>query len=317
MLLGVPRGFFYYDYSAFIKCLFQGTDIELLMGEENDEHVLAQGNQITVDEACFPIKLFVGQVARLRHRCDRVLIFRIMKDISGRWLCPKLLGVPELSAAETGDEDMLITEPLYFNEKKNTEKSLWRMCRRLGMDRKTFRKNFAAAYKQHACALRSGNLSMETAQELVPNVLREGEIILPNVGKVLLTGHCYNVYDRFANGDIIKRLDDLGIDAVTDQAVSHREREAAVAALPLIKAPFWEALIRVLGTAIHLRDEVEGIIYLSSFSCGPDAFIVEMLKKYVKDIPILVLKLDEHRGEAGYETRIEAFADLLEKRRAS
>ena len=42
-----------------------------------------------------------------------------------------------------------------------------------------------------------------------------------------------------------------------------------------------------------------------------------MIKIYIPDIPIMVLKLDEHKGSAGYETRLEAFSDLLERRQAS
>ena len=33
------------------------------------------------------------------------------------------------------------------------------------------------------------------------------------------------------------------------------------------------------------------------------------------DIPVLRLVLDEHTGEEGYMTRLEAFVDLLEQRR--
>lgn len=318
MLLGIPRGFFYYDYLSFIRRLFRGTDIDLLAGEENNEDVLAEGISSTVDESCFPVKLFSGQVKRLRERCDWVLVFRIMKDIRGKWLCPKLLGVPELSTVQADSDGLIITEPLYFNDKKKTEKALWHICKKLGMDKQRFHKNFAAAYaQQEKIAAGSRNIHVEPAWEFIPSAPKEGEILLPNVSRVLLAGHCYNVFDRFANGDIMRKLDELGIEAVTGKDVNQREREAAVAALPLIKEPFWEAFIRVLGVALYLQGDVDGIIYLSSFSCGPDAFIVEMLKQYVKEIPILVLKLDEHRGEAGFETRIEAFADLLEKRRAS
>jgi predicted nucleotide-binding protein (sugar kinase/HSP70/actin superfamily) len=34
------------------------------------------------------------------------------------------------------------------------------------------------------------------------------------------------------------------------------------------------------------------------------------------DIPVLNISLDEHSGEAGFLTRVEAFIDLLERRRA-
>lgn len=45
-----------------------------------------------------------------------------------------------------------------------------------------------------------------------------------------------------------------------------------------------------------------------------DAFVSDMLRLHLGDIPFMVLKLDEHKGNAGLETRIEAFVDMLERR---
>jgi len=318
MLLGIPRGFFYYEYIKFIRMLFHDTDVELLTGDENDENTLKLGNSLTVDEACFPIKLLVGQTERLCAKSDRVLIPRVMKDHNGRWLCPKLLGFPEFVGGVTAQEKLLIMEPLYFNDERKLKKALWNLCRELNIERSKFQRNFINAYKyQQSIASGQQNLHIEASWEFVPRQPKKGEIILPNIGKVLVIGHLYNVYDKFANGNIMEKLDELGIESLTERQVSQIEKENAVAAIDLVKRPFWEALIRCLGTALCLRQEVEGIVYLSSFSCGPDAVILELVKTYVPELPILVLKLDEHRGEAGIETRLEAFADLLEKRRVS
>ena len=60
----------------------------------------------------------------------------------------------------------------------------------------------------------------------------------------------------------------------------------------------------------------DGMIYLSSFSCGIDSVVTELIKIELGDFPFMVLKLDEHTGEAGYNTRLEAFADMLKRRRA-
>ncbi|MDO4545332.1 MAG: acyl-CoA dehydratase activase-related protein [Bacillota bacterium] len=318
MRLGIARGFFYYDYMLFLKTLFQGTSIETVMGGENNEEILERGSRLTVDEACLPIKLFTGQLEALCETCDRVFVPRLMKDFRGRWLCPKLLGVPELSLGVPKAGKLLVTDPLYFNNEGRTRRSLWKACRQMEIKRGKFEENFTRAYAaQKKVATGSKYAHVEAAWEFSPETPADGEIVLPNTRRIFLAGHCYNVYDKFSNGQIMKKLDELGIEAVTEREVTQTERELAVEGVNLIKEPFWESFIRIFGSALHLRDEVDGIIYLSSFSCGPDAFIIEMLKNYVRNIPIMVLKLDEHKGEAGYETRIEAFADLLEKRKAS
>ena len=56
-----------------------------------------------------------------------------------------------------------------------------------------------------------------------------------------------------------------------------------------------------------------------SFGCGPDSLICELIERFYKrqqQIPVLLLTLDEHTGEAGIITRLEAFVDMLRWREA-
>lgn len=323
MVVGIPRGYFYYEYFGFMQRLFAMKDgsnsgfIKLLIGSKNNDKTLEMGSAAAVDEACLPIKLIAGQAEMMSDECDFIFVPRILKDYGGMWLCPKLLGLPELLSHISAPEKLLITEPLNFQNKKETGRRLWKACHRMGMRQKDFYENFESAYEyQKSIYTGKRRMHVEAAWEFTPT-LEEGEIILPNTGRVLLAGHCYNIYDEFASGKIMSRLDELGFDVVTEREVSYSEKREAVKRLGLIKKPFWEALIRNLGTAICLKDEIEGIVYLSSFSCGPDAVIIELIRKYAGSIPLLVVKIDEHKGYTGLQTRLEAFADLLERRRAS
>jgi len=45
MRLGIPRGYFYYEYLEFIRMIFEGTDIELVEGYENNESIFAAGSE--------------------------------------------------------------------------------------------------------------------------------------------------------------------------------------------------------------------------------------------------------------------------------
>jgi predicted nucleotide-binding protein (sugar kinase/HSP70/actin superfamily) len=63
--------------------------------------------------------------------------------------------------------------------------------------------------------------------------------------------------------------------------------------------------------ALIKKKEINGIIYISSFCCGTDSIIIEMIKNRLGNFPLLVLKIDEQTGEAGYNTRLEAFREVL------
>jgi predicted nucleotide-binding protein (sugar kinase/HSP70/actin superfamily) len=61
----------------------------------------------------------------------------------------------------------------------------------------------------------------------------------------------------------------------------------------------------------------QGVIQLAPFTCMPEIVAMQILPAVTKDlaIPVLSLIIDEHAGEAGIRTRLEAFIDLLHYRR--
>jgi len=317
MFIGIPRGTYYYEYCGFLKRLLEGGGVEIVEGIYDKEDILKKGVSVCVDEACLPVKLFAGQVTSLIDSCDMIFIPRIEKDFSGRWSCPKLIGLPELLMQVADKDKLLITGPIDFSNKSDAKSTLWKACKRIGMNRVAFGKKFDEAYSfQKDVALGKRSMYVEAAWEFTPEV-GEDEIILPNLGKVLLTGHSYNVFDKFSNGHVIEKLDELGLEAVTERDVLQSCKEEEIRKIGLMKVPFWSTLVNTVGTVLYIKDKVEGIVYVSYFSCGQDPFIIELIKKHAGDLPVMVLKLDEHKGTAGFDTRLEAFADLLERRRAS
>ena len=55
--------------------------------------------------------------------------------------------------------------------------------------------------------------------------------------------------------------------------------------------------------------------FVTNFSCGPDSFLIGYFRDLMKSKPSLTLELDDHTADAGLETRIEAFLDIVERHR--
>ena len=110
--------------------------------------------------------------------------------------------------------------------------------------------------------------------------------------------------------NLTEKLNRLGIGIITEEAVDRAYKEQYMK--DLIKKPFWNNFTALYGAARYLEDRkmVDGIICLSSFSCGTDSFTMEMIKNNT-ELPTLVLKLDEMTGEAGFDTRLEAFCEVI------
>ena len=115
--------------------------------------------------------------------------------------------------------------------------------------------------------------------------------------------------------NLVSKLKRLGICPVTGDELTRQDLDEQMTGL--MKAPYWRFYRENFGKAMALlkKGSVDGILYVSSFCCGTDSVTIEMIRSRIGDFPMLVLKLDEHTAEAGMDTRLEAFAELLERRR--
>ena len=90
--------------------------------------------------------------------------------------------------------------------------------------------------------------------------------------------------------------------------------EIHAATLP--KRMFWTLGRKMAGSGLYFdQDEhIDGIVYLACFGCGPDSLIGEIIERRMNK-PFIMLTVDEHTGETGLLTRLEAFVDMIERQR--
>ncbi len=132
-----------------------------------------------------------------------------------------------------------------------------------------------------------------------------------------IVGHSYLLYDPFLSMNLIKKVRQREAYIFTPEMITQRKTKKGVAVLP--KPLFWNYQKEIFGAAWLFAHQgiVDGIVYLPAFPCGPDsvmgAFIEREAKKY--GVPVTPISMDEHAGEAGVETRIEAFIDMIRRRK--
>lgn len=78
-----------------------------------------------------------------------------------------------------------------------------------------------------------------------------------------------------------------------------------------------ESIESVGKTVYYAKNGIDGVIHMFPFTCMPELVAQTVLTKVKKDldIPMLTLIIDEHTAPGAMETRLEAFIDLLERRR--
>ncbi len=132
--------------------------------------------------------------------------------------------------------------------------------------------------------------------------------------RIAVIGHPYNVYDRYISMDLLGKLAKYGTEVRTVEMVG--EEEINVQAARLEKPMFWNHGRRAYGAALHLAEAglVDGFICITSFGCGIDSFVNDLIERTIRkryNMPFITMTIDEHSGEAGFNTRLEAFVDML------
>jgi len=125
---------------------------------------------------------------------------------------------------------------------------------------------------------------------------------------VVLLGRPYTVLPATMNKGIPDIFGSLGIKAFyQDMAPPDSASSEAVKALT-DELP-WHFAAAIIQAAASVADTPGAYpVYISAFKCTPDAFALEYFKALMAavDKPYLILQLDDHDSNVGYETRIEA-----------
>ncbi len=149
-----------------------------------------------------------------------------------------------------------------------------------------------------------------------------------------LTGEIYLVCDSFSNQNITKELGKMGVqvrrsltvssfikDAIIPKAFrdgeTHLQRANRMAKPYLMRDIGGDSLECVSDVAYANERGIDGIIHISPFTCMPEIMSQNIFPAMREncDIPILPLIMDEQTGKAGYLTRLEAFVDLMRRRK--
>lgn len=328
--VGYPRAVHYYDYFPFWAGFFQGLDLELIASPLTNRKILEQGLKKASDETCLPIKLLAGHIQALSGMgVDALFLPRMVSVEEKTYLCPKLLGLPESVFAAVPEGMRILT--LDFNVrlgKRRVIRTLEEFAEGLGKTRAEARQGFLLAQnwqERYESRRHEGRSFGESMGEFDPRLAGDAgrTIRFDNPDRdesaavltVALVGHPYLTQDNYANLNLVAKLGERAhvrfIEEMEPQGIEQGLQG-------LHKSVFWSHARKIMGAgASYIGDEaVDGVIYLSCFGCGTDSMTQDMVARIARQQhkPYMVLTLDEHSGEAGLVTRLEAFLDMTERR---
>jgi predicted nucleotide-binding protein (sugar kinase/HSP70/actin superfamily) len=149
--------------------------------------------------------------------------------------------------------------------------------------------------------------------------------------RVLLTGEFFLLVDAFASMEVEEELGRMGVDVERPasllgwarawlflEAVGlNRAKRRRRAAWPYLRRDVSGDVLNSVGDIVLRRGQIDGVVHLMPLMCTPELVAQNVMPRLQRDygLPVLSLVMDERVSRSAVLTRLEAFVDLLERRR--
>ncbi|MBU1291816.1 hypothetical protein KJ898_08505 [bacterium] len=316
MKVGIPRGLLFNDFSPLFIPFFKYLGIETVVSDETNRKIINRGLEIVPAEYCFPTKVAYGHVDNLLKKLkkdDFIFIPYIANtgEPTGSYkycvTCPWTQSAPDLmkSAPKLVKEGLnlenLVSPSLFFDWGLNhIEDQMKKAVAKMGHSTKNVR-----------AALQEGLINKERfdkkIEEKTKEVFDSIKKYKKNEPAFLVMARPYTAYDANVNNDIVNKILDAGYLAIPLEL-------APIGSIDISKQMpkmYWIQGQKKLA-AIELLNKNKNLfgIDITYFACGPDTQINQQMRCRTQK-PFLTVEMDEHTGDAGIDTRLQAFFNTV------
>jgi predicted CoA-substrate-specific enzyme activase len=298
--IGIPRALTTHSLFPLYSTFFSALGMEVVLSA-----VDPRGDLRSHSGFCLPAQIAHGAVLDLAQKDVHVVflpqVTRMPQNEAAKdsYLCPITQAGPYFLAKAFPDTQFL-APVLDFTNLYATNMAMTEMAvRELGVSRELAGEAWAAAMGEQTraeCALvEIGNQALAQA-------------LATNKPAILLAGHSYNAYTPEASQSVAKKLSSMGVQVIPADCLMPVGTGATV----------WHFANQILNAAsLAKRHPNLFLLSVSNFSCTIDAFTHSLLASELESKPYLTLEIDAHTADAGVQTRLEAFLDIVQNYRAA
>lgn len=293
--VGIPRALLYYRHSVLWKEFFEKLNCNIIISPETNKEIIELGKKYSIDESCLSSKMYMGHVAYLSDKCDYVLVPRICDYGKNNNVCVKFNALYDIA------KNLFPTvNILNYNIEKTKLKFEFTGFVKMGL---ILNKNIFKVIYSYIFA----KLKEKKHNEYLIN--QQKQVLNNNKIKILIVAHPYNIYDKYIGEPIIRFLKNMNVEIICADLLDRKK--AIKYSYQLTNTLYWTYSKELVGAVNYYKDKVDGIIFITSFPCGPDSLVNELLIRKLKNIPITNILIDESTAEAGLITRLESFIDII------
>ncbi|NLC11946.1 MAG: CoA activase, partial [Firmicutes bacterium] len=283
---------------------FQALDVEVVIPDRAEPAgMLRQGAPF-----CYPVELSHGFMLNLLQKKPDYLFLPQVKGMPKTVekekvsiICPLAQGEPYyLRAAfpELRENNNVISPLLDFSRGFASQESKFvRLGKKLGATAAKARHAYRLAVNHHQALLKK---IKEWGDELLEELEKN-----PQMKAIVIFGRYYNALTGTANMGIPRKFASRGWLTVPFDCLPFEGEKA-------LKNMYWSngQIILQAARLVKKHPQLFGA-YITNFSCGPDSFLISYFRDIMGEKPSLTLELDSHTSDAGLDTRIEAFLDII------
>ena len=293
--IGIPRAMLYYRYGVLWKNFFELLGLNVVLSPQTNRQILTLGTNNTIDECCLSYKIYIGHALYLSKICDYILVSRLCDYGKKDKVCTRLNGTHD-NLKHLIPQEQLIDYNIDHTKRKYEFFGFLKM----GLK---FTKNIPKIIYSYLYA-------KEKQKQYHKNKANEekNKLTKPNK-KILIMSHFYNIQDTFISNYITTYLENNNLLPIYSNNID--KKTATTYSEYFSNTLYWKYSKEMVGSFYYYQHQIDGVIYISTYPCGVDALVNNLLMLKNKDLPTLNLLIDENITELSLETKLESFIDII------
>jgi predicted CoA-substrate-specific enzyme activase len=303
-VVGVPMAFTVHSLWPFYSWFFHTLGIKI----ETSTRVVPEGIAKQESNYCFPTEIAHGAIQDVLDRGVGLVLVAHVRDMPSTeevhaCVCPLTQGLPYFARQAFGLADEVILRPVLSMKDgfEASRRAFEQVAEQLGFTREEGSHAYDVGIAQYRRFL-------DAYRALGRKLLREVEEN-PDRVYIALLGRPYNAFTRDANMGIPRKFTSQGVTILPFDMIYTEEGD-----IPPNNYWYYGQQNMRAVQQVKRTDNLY-LAWISNFSCAPDSFLLHYVRWLMGQKPYLVLEIDSHTADAGLDTRVEAFLDIVESYR--
>ena len=310
--VGINKSFLTHVYFPLYNHFFTALGMKVVLSSK----VLDHGIQRKGAAFCYPAEIAHGSFQELlESKLDYIFLPQV-SEIKAKKAkkvrkeqqstCVILQSEPYClrSSFQEADQEKILSPVLDFSRGlSSAKKTFVNLAQGLGFSRKLA----SAAYRQAVLKQESFTAQLKRQARINLEELQKN----PEKIAVVILGRAYNAFASEANKAIPDKFASRGVMVLPFDCLPFEEESDD-------RHMYWATGQMLLKASRYIKKHPQlYATFITNFSCGPDSFIVGNVRDIMGRKPMLILEIDSHTADAGINTRIEAFLDIVKGARAA